>query len=102
TGSNATSTLSTRPNKHDFDELNIIYGHLDSTTTVAAMAALDASVSDVTDEPDSWGHLIRQSGNGRSSTYERINRDGSKTITHVYWAIEAASNCPSCDHRYDR
>lgn len=102
TGANAGSTLSTRPNKHDFDELNIIYAHLDSTSTVAAMAALAASVSDVTDDPNSWGHRIRQSANGRSSTYERLNGDGSKTITHVYWTIEAASNCPSCDHRYDR
>jgi hypothetical protein len=35
TGSNAGSTQSTRPNAHDFAELNIIYAHLDSTTTVA-------------------------------------------------------------------
>jgi hypothetical protein len=102
TGSNAGSTQSTRPNAHDFDELNTIYAHLDSTTTVAAMAALAASVSDVTDDPNSWGHLKRQSANGHSSIYETFNRDGSKTITHVYWTIEAASNCPSCDHRYDR
>jgi hypothetical protein len=103
TGANAGSTLSTKPNAHDFEELNIIYKHLDSTTTVAAMAALAASsVSDVTDDPNSWGHRIRQSANGRSSTYERLNGDGSKTLTHVYWTIEAASNCPSCDHRYDR
>lgn len=102
TGPNAGSTLSTRPNAHDFEELNIIYAHLDSTTTVAAMAALAALVSDVTDDPNSWGHLIRQSANGRSSIYARFNRDGSETITHVNWTIEAASNCPSCDHRYDR
>jgi hypothetical protein len=102
TGANAGSTLSTKPNAHDFEELNLIYAHLDSTTTVAAMADLAASVSDVTDDPNSWGHRIRQSANGRSSTYERLNGDGSKTLTHVYWTIEAASNCPSCDHRYDR
>ncbi len=102
TGANAGSILSTKPNQHDFDELNIIYQHLDSTTTVAAMAALAATTSDVTDDPISWGHRIRQSANGRSSHYERLNGDGSKTITHVYWTIEAAANCPSCDHRYDR
>ncbi len=106
TGANATNILSTKPNAHDFEELNIIYAltpiHTDSTTTVAAMAALAASVSDVTDDKNSWGHLIRQSANGRSSIYERFNRDGSKTITHVYWTLEAASNCPGCDHRYDR
>jgi hypothetical protein len=101
TGANAGSTLSTKPNAHDFDELNIIYAHLDSTTTVAAMSALAASAPEVTNDPNSWGHLRSQSANGRSSTYERFHSDGSQAITHVYWTIEAAANCPACDHRYD-
>jgi hypothetical protein len=101
TGANAGSTLSTKPNQHDFDELNIIYQHLDSFTTVAAMTALSASKSEVTDDPNSWGQLVSQSEHGRSSTYERFNSDGSKTVAHVYWTIEAAADCPSCDHRYD-
>ena len=102
TGANAGSTLSTKPNQHDFDELNIIYAHLDGTTTVAAMTALSAPDSELSDDPDSWGQLIRQSNNGRSSTYERFERDGSQTLTHVYWTQEAARNCPSCDHRFER
>ena len=113
TGSNAASTLSTKPNQHDFDELNLIYAHLDSSTTVAAIAAsaVAAAVSaargnsaadvDVSDDPNSWGQLVSQSAHGRSSTYERYNGDGSKTVTHVFWTIEAASSCPGCDHRYD-
>lgn len=102
TGANATSTLSTRPNAHDFEELNIIYGHTDSSTTVAQTTSPSARAGvDITDDPNSWGMLVRQSGNGRSSTYERFNDNGSKTVTHVFWAIEAASKCPSCDHRYD-
>jgi hypothetical protein len=103
TGANAGSTLSTKPNSHDFQELGIIYQHLDSTTTVAAMTAMEASGSDVdSDDPNSWGELVSQSHNGRSSTYQRFNRDGSQTITHVFWTIEAAAGCPSCDHRFDR
>ena len=103
TGANAGSTLSTTPNQHDFDELGIIYQHLDSTTTVAALAALRASQgADINDDPGSWGELKRQSSNGRSSEYERFNRDGSSTLTHVFWTAEAAAACPSCDHRYDR
>jgi hypothetical protein len=105
TGANAGSTLSTRPNYHDFEELGIIYSHVDSTTTVAsastAAAAANPSEVDITDDPQSWGQLVRQSANGRSSEYERNNRDGSMTLTHVYWTVEAASRCPSCDHRYD-
>ena len=101
TGVNAWSTLSTKPNQHDFDELNDIYKHLDSTTTVAAQTLLKPSRSDVSEDPESWGQHVSQSANGRSSTYEHFERDGSKTVTHVYWALEAAANCPSCDHRYD-
>jgi hypothetical protein len=101
TGANATSIGSTEPNAHDFEELNILYAHFDSTTTVAAMTALAASASEVTNDPNSWGQLMSQSANGRSSAYERFHADGSQTITHVYWTIEAAANCPACDHRHD-
>ncbi len=105
TGANAGSTLSTKPNQHDFDMLNQIYAHLDTFTTIAAMTAPASSKAnvDVSDDPSSWGQLMSQSKNGRSSTYERGNADGSKTITHVYWTVEAAAgDCPSCDHRYNR
>jgi len=102
TGANAGSTLSTKPNAHDFEELNIIYAHLDGTTTVAAQTALAATTSDVSDDPNSWGHLVAQSASGRSSTYQNANRDGSLTLTHVYWTAEAAARCPGCDHRFDR
>ena len=101
TGANATSTLSTRPNAHDFEQLSIIYASLDTTTTVAATASPATAGVDITDDPASWGQLVRQSANGRSSIYERHNPDGSITLTHVYWTMEAALNCPGCDHRYD-
>ena len=100
TGANATSPLSTRPNFHDFEQLNIIYSHLDTTTTVSTTAAT-SSADDVADDPNSWGMLVSQSKNGRSSTYEAHTRNGLKIVTHVYWTLEAAANCPACDHRYD-
>ncbi len=110
TGSNAGSTLSTKPNTHDFYQLNVIYGHLDSTSTVAQIAEEVAAMGhgpsavgrDISDDPNSWGQLVRQSANGRSSTYERENADGSRNITHVFWTNEAAARCPACDHRHDR
>jgi len=100
TGSNSTSTASTTPNTHDFDELNIIYAHLDSTTTVGSLTTPAAPNSEVTDDPNTWGNLVSQSHDGRSSTYEAFNSDGSKTLTHVYWTMEAAAACPGCDHRF--
>lgn len=178
TGANATSTLSTKPNKHDFDQLKLIYGHLDTFNTsfgtiaagAASMPSIDSAASaasapyrmgdaaasaasapyrmsdaaasaasspyrmsdaaasrasapyrmgdaaasaasasaahsasvDITDDPASWGQLMSQSKSGRSSYYLRHNRDGSQTLTHVFWTLEAARNCPSCDHRYER
>ena len=110
TGANATSALSTKPNQHDFDELNLIYAHLDSTTTVAMIAAQVAAFSqgpaaagrDISDDPQSWGQLVRQSPSGRSSHYQRENGDGSRNVTHVYWTLEVAERCVSCDHRFHR
>ncbi len=101
TGANAGSTASTKPNAHDFEELSIIYQHLDSFTTIGAIANAAAS-SDVTNDPNSWGLLMSQSQNGRSSTYERGNSDGTKSVTHVFWTAEAAASCHSCDHRFER
>jgi len=101
TGGNAGNSVSTTPNRHDFDELNTIYSHLDNSSTVAAIAVPTSPVSDVTNDPSTWGYLMSQSKNGRSTTYERINSDGSKTVTHVYWTIEAAASCSGCDHRYE-
>ncbi len=123
TGGNADSTDSTKPNAGDFDELLCIYdptyahkkltsgphtcrgsGHLDSSNTAAAgtgNAPADKGSAADTRDPNEWGDLVSQSANGRSSTYERHYADGSIKVTHVYWTLEAAENCPSCDHRYD-
>ena len=87
------------PNTHDYQQLESIYAHLDSTTTVGF--SFENSGVDVSDNPNSWGQLMSQSANGRSSTYERDNWNGSKTLTHVFWTQERAAICPGCDHRYD-
>ncbi|HXG69505.1 MAG TPA: hypothetical protein VNJ04_02720, partial [Gemmatimonadaceae bacterium] len=51
TGANAGSTLSTKPNAHDFEQLSTIYAHLDTTTTLASSASPAGSASDVSDDP---------------------------------------------------
>jgi predicted Zn-dependent protease len=101
TGANAGSTISTRPNQHDYDMLSSIYAHLDSSTTITSSASSAASASEVTNDPNSWGRFVSQSANGRSTTYEREHGDGSRTLTHVFWTEEAAERCPGCDHRFD-
>lgn len=101
TGVNATSTLSTTPNAHDFDALNLIYLHLDTFTTVSLTSSATAASEIDTNNSNDWGQLMSQSRNGRSSSYERGLKDGSMLVTHVYWTEEAAEKCRSCDHRYD-
>lgn len=105
TGPNAGSTLSTKPNAHDFQQLNLIYAHLDTTTTLASGTGGGKGNSSQSDDPggdpNAWGMLVSQTRNGRGSTYEQDHGGGKKTITHVYWTLEAAERCPSCDHRYD-
>jgi len=104
TGANATSTQSTKPNAHDFEQLTSIYAHLDSTTTVSASptsSAANPSEGVDSDNPNSWGVLRSQTASGRGSYYLAQNRDGSLTVTHVFWTEEKAAKCPSCDHRFD-
>lgn len=72
------------PNAHDYEQLELIYAHLDSTTTVgnmpAAMANGDFSA------PGQWGRLVRASRDGRAALYERDFGGGHKVFTFVFWA----------------
>ena len=52
TGVNATSTVSTRPNGHDFDELAVIYAHFDSTRTFEVLSASAAASDGAVDDDD--------------------------------------------------
>jgi len=76
---------STHPNQHDYDELGIIYGHLDSSTTIARSPAAAAAAA-VLDAPGDWGRQVAASGDGRSATYERDFGGGNKVVTFVIFA----------------
>jgi predicted Zn-dependent protease len=93
------------PNAHDYQQLQTIYQHLDSTTTVGfSVFDLNGNSNEFDDDPDAphnWGRLVSQSVNGRSSYYERDFGGGNKKLTHVFWTQEAADRCRGCDHRYD-
>jgi len=70
------------PNAHDYAELETIYSHLDSTTTIAAMPAgfLNADVH----AQENWGTKV--SDNGKSAIFIRDFGNGNQIITHVTWA----------------
>lgn len=73
------------PNAHDYDELGIIYSHLDSGTTVSQTPSSNGQGVDHAD-PSTWGKQIRTSSDGHGSLYERNLGNGNKIFTFVTWA----------------
>jgi len=70
-----TDTLSTSPNKHDYDELVTIYSHYDSTTTIGAAASgLPAAVPDFAPAGE------------HASVYTDHLPNGDLLVTFVTWA----------------
>ncbi|MEK9151617.1 MAG: hypothetical protein AAB547_03215 [Patescibacteria group bacterium] len=90
TGTNAGSTQSTHPNDHDYAQLEAIYAHLDSVTTLLGKVAGTSARAgnddiDVTD-PKEWGKEVRKDKKGKESLYERDLGKGNKLFTFVVWA----------------
>jgi hypothetical protein len=71
------------PNQHDYEELALIYSHLDTSSTLkGAAAAAGANL----DSPREWGQLMRSSHSGRTQVFERDFGNGERVITFVIWA----------------
>jgi hypothetical protein len=66
----ASDSQSTHPNKHDYDELGIIYSHLDSTSTIGSAPA---------------SSLVPTGQMGESRYVERLG-NSLTTVTFVRWA----------------
>ena len=78
-----------QPNTHDFDELDIIYSHLDTTTTISGSVngnghGKPAFVEAIADSQGDWGRSIRD--NGRVALFEKDFGGGNKLFTFVVWA----------------
>jgi len=75
------------PNQHDYQQLEIIYGHLDGSTTVGQSLPFAPSAMYLDfDRPSRWGRLVSESANGRSAEYELDFGHGNRIVTHVFWA----------------
>lgn len=72
------------PNAHDYEQLEIIYAHLDSSSTVGAAPAGFETVD--VHAQENWGQLVRTSADGRSSLYVRNFGRGNQIFTFVFWA----------------
>ena len=80
------------PNQHDYDELVTIYTHLDSFTTIAAGLPMQSMFREAGDTPKEWGRAIHYDSRGRPDVFERVEGPGMKTLTHVFWALDARPN----------
>lgn len=85
-GGGAYGPSNEHPNAHDFEQLESIYAHLDSSTTISAAPPgfMNADVHAVSN----WGEKIHESADGHSALYVRDFGDGFKIFTHVFWTLE--------------
>jgi hypothetical protein len=85
-------TSNQHPNQHDYDELEIIYSHVDAFTTLKSLVQklpLGFSTSDKannnnTENRDEWGKELRN--NGHVAEFERDFGNGKKLVTSVILA----------------
>lgn len=73
------------PNAHDYEELEAIYAHLDSTTTVGAVAT-NVRGNEIGDNASDWGRALRNDKNGKANLYRKDLGNGMAVYTHVFWA----------------
>ncbi len=66
-------------NAHDYAQLATIYAHLDSTTTIATGLAGSSSAKPV---------RVERTDRIADSTITEHFQDGTRRITHVFWALE--------------
>ncbi|RJQ36408.1 hypothetical protein C4552_03920 [Candidatus Parcubacteria bacterium] len=98
-------TPNQHPNQHDYDQLELIYNHADTTTTLrSTAAALRARVDvpalanlatlNLAREEDEtaaeWGERIQHSARERTSVYKKDAGRGETVFTFVIWADETA------------
>lgn len=76
------------PNQHDFDQLEIIYSHLDSTTTVGSLSGIahmpPGFLQAELPAQAEWGVLVHSSA--RTALFMRDFGSGLAVFTFVIWA----------------
>jgi len=76
-------TSNQKPNEHDFEELALMYEHLDTTSTLKSSPG--SSNVDL-DNPSRWGQLMKSTRSGRTQVFERDLGNGERVVTFVIWA----------------
>jgi hypothetical protein len=71
------------PNAHDYEELDIIYSHFDSFTSLGASTP---QASPALNNPSEWGQLVKVAHGGKTQIFERDLPNGQRVVTFVIWA----------------
>lgn len=78
-------TTNQHPNTHDYEMLETIYAHLDSSSTIRQTSTSNEQEINHSDS-STWGKEIKKSANGHNSLYEKDLGKGNKIFTFVVWA----------------
>lgn len=78
-------TPNQHPNAHDYDQLGLIYSHLDAFTTLSLTSGSGANRANA-EENAEFGKSLKRDGRGRTSLFERDLGKGEKVFTFVFWA----------------
>ncbi|MEK7636206.1 MAG: hypothetical protein AAB362_00755 [Patescibacteria group bacterium] len=74
------------PNQHDYDQLEMIYSHLDTFTTLKNTVVAGRGNDKNNEELSDFGKAIKKSRHGRNSHFEKDMGKGGKVFTFVVWA----------------
>ena len=94
-------TLNQHPNQHDYDQLELIYGHLDSSTTLRSLAAslpLRVGLPTLTfdrlpgETSAEWGKRVKHSAKEHTSVYKKDLKGGETVFTFIVWADGEAAD----------
>jgi hypothetical protein len=94
-GGGAYGPSNEHPNQHDYDQLETIYAHLDSTTTIGStLAPAPGRSGTAADEgpnaPADFGQATgRRDGLGRNDLFVKNLLDGRRMFTHVFWTLQS-------------
>ncbi|MEO7663658.1 MAG: hypothetical protein ABIV26_00915, partial [Candidatus Limnocylindrales bacterium] len=79
-------TSNQHPNRHDYDELALIYAHLDSSTTLASAPSVSAAAANGHAADAAWGTVAKITNHGNGAWFVRDYGNGNLQLTHVLWA----------------
>ncbi|MDO8466806.1 MAG: hypothetical protein Q7S83_01560 [bacterium] len=79
-------TPNQHPNQHDYDMLEAIYAHLDTSTTLSQSSTASAGQDIDHNNPKAWGKVLRTSSDKKASVHELDLGKDKKVFTFVIWA----------------